>query len=187
MGAGAGAGAGATRRGRGRAAAARGVGAEHTYWALESIEEEEALAVGVELRGHSIKAALVDATTGAFRRPGASTILKQANLEDVGKGLKKYGRRRPLTSPPLPLPPLTSPPLPSPPPLSPVPPLPSPPLATRRPPSRGCTVLPPPDLASGQSSFSADPSPSLNHCTAAWLVKLTRKICSRSKPQRHVR
>ena len=92
---------------RGRAGAARGAGgAEHTYWALESIEEEEALAVGVELRGHSIKAALVDATTGAFRRPGASTILKQANLEDVGAGLKKCARaaRAPPPPPPPPAP-----------------------------------------------------------------------------------
>ena len=60
------------------------------YWALQSIDDEESQAMGVEIRKHSVKGAVVDVVTGEFRLPGSSTALEgELCAEAVGAAVQK--------------------------------------------------------------------------------------------------
>ncbi|KAK3262012.1 hypothetical protein CYMTET_29111, partial [Cymbomonas tetramitiformis] len=67
---------------------AAGSEAEPSFWALRAVGDEDARALGIEIRATSIKAAIIDTLTGAFI-DGASTKIKEANPEEVEAGVRK--------------------------------------------------------------------------------------------------
>mmetsp|Transcript_7378 Transcript_7378/g.18927 ORF Transcript_7378/g.18927 Transcript_7378/m.18927 type:complete len:583 (-) Transcript_7378:1056-2804(-) len=62
------------------------------HWALASLNEAEATALGVEIRIHSVKAAIVDVKTGSFLRPGASVRIQTCDAASVANALQRLTR-----------------------------------------------------------------------------------------------
>ena len=59
------------------------------HWALRSLNEVEATAMGVEIRLHSVKGAIVDAKTGNFLSRGASVKLENGGEDEIKTALRR--------------------------------------------------------------------------------------------------
>ena len=71
------------------ARAERNAGSEGGHWALREVNEVQATAMGVEIRLHTVKAAIVDARTGNFLSRGASIKLQRCDEEEIDNALKR--------------------------------------------------------------------------------------------------
>ncbi|UPR00376.1 thioredoxin [Chloropicon primus] len=74
---------------RGGAKAARGGKDERGHWALKGLNEVEATALGVEIRLHTVKAAVVDARTGNFLSRGASVKMESCEPGELKEALRR--------------------------------------------------------------------------------------------------
>ena len=59
------------------------------HWAVQSLSEAEATALGIEIRTHSVKAALVDVKTGAFLRAGVRQRLDRCDPDSLRRALRR--------------------------------------------------------------------------------------------------
>ena len=59
------------------------------HWALRSLNEVEATAMGVEIRSHSVKAAIIDVKTGNFLSRGASLKLDACDGDNIKRALRR--------------------------------------------------------------------------------------------------